>query len=118
MVLIERPRIMTFEQSEKPGLKRKLAHEFKELVWIFLARAGHLDAEPLISNFRGRRGRGGRVRQNGAKTASGASVGPNALTPIAPIGSSAGCASSGRFFDSLQPWDAMASYSDSLIRIS
>jgi hypothetical protein len=27
---------MTFEQSEKPGLKRKLAHEFKELVWIFL----------------------------------------------------------------------------------
>jgi hypothetical protein len=26
---------MTFEQSEKPGLKRKLAHEFKELVWIF-----------------------------------------------------------------------------------
>jgi hypothetical protein len=35
MVLIERPRIMTFEQSEKPGLKRKLAHEFKELVWIF-----------------------------------------------------------------------------------
>jgi hypothetical protein len=35
MVLIERPQIMTFEQSEKPGLKRKLAHEFKELVWIF-----------------------------------------------------------------------------------
>jgi hypothetical protein len=26
MVLIERPRTMTFEQSEKPGLKRKLAH--------------------------------------------------------------------------------------------
>jgi hypothetical protein len=25
MVLIERPQIMTFEQSEKPGLKRKLA---------------------------------------------------------------------------------------------
>jgi hypothetical protein len=36
MVLIERPQIMTFEQSEKPGLKRKLAHEFRELVWIFL----------------------------------------------------------------------------------
>jgi hypothetical protein len=36
MVLVERPQIMTFEQSEKPGLKRKLAHEFKELVWIFL----------------------------------------------------------------------------------
>ena len=36
MVLIERPQIMTFEQSEKPGLNRKLAHEFKELVWIFL----------------------------------------------------------------------------------
>jgi hypothetical protein len=35
MVLIERPQIMTFEQSEKPGLKRKLAHELKELVWIF-----------------------------------------------------------------------------------
>jgi hypothetical protein len=30
MVLIERPQTMTFEQSEKPGLKRKLAHEFKE----------------------------------------------------------------------------------------
>lgn len=36
MVLIERPQIMTFEQSEKPGLKRKLAREFKELVWFFL----------------------------------------------------------------------------------
>jgi hypothetical protein len=24
---------MTFEQSEPPGLKRKLAHEFKELVY-------------------------------------------------------------------------------------
>ena len=36
MVLIERPQIMTFEQSEKPGLKRKFAHEFKESAWIFL----------------------------------------------------------------------------------
>jgi hypothetical protein len=27
MVLVERSQIMTFEQSEKPGLKRKLAHE-------------------------------------------------------------------------------------------
>jgi hypothetical protein len=29
MVLIERPQIITFEQSEKPGLKRKLAHGWR-----------------------------------------------------------------------------------------
>ena len=29
MVLIERPQIMTFEQSEKPRLKRKLAHGWR-----------------------------------------------------------------------------------------
>jgi hypothetical protein len=29
VLIIERPRIMTFEQSEKPGLKRKLAHGWR-----------------------------------------------------------------------------------------
>ena len=42
---------MTFEQSEKPGLKRKLAHEFKELVWIFLYLALFLCALATYSTL-------------------------------------------------------------------
>jgi hypothetical protein len=50
-VLIERPQIVTIERSEGRGLKRKLAHEFKELVWIFLYLALFLCALATYSTL-------------------------------------------------------------------